>query len=89
MAKERRPQITEEMREELDQSMRWWDREYHRLVKAAFTEAPFNPDEHVGHRLIEVVKYTGGGRTFCAECQPRLVPRAVATSRHAGETTRL
>jgi hypothetical protein len=68
--------IAEEIRAELDQEPKWWDRAFNDLVRQTFIRKPFNPDEHAGHDIIEV--RTFGGATVlreCTECQPKLVPR--------------
>ena len=73
--------IPDELRAELDQTPAWWDVQYRRLVGETFTPAPFNPDEHEGHELIEVRTYAATEPlvVHCTACPTVLIPKGRTT----------
>jgi hypothetical protein len=55
--------------DELHQTSKWWDREFEALNRAAFPPKPFNPAEHEGHNLIEVMTFGGSVvHRSCNDC---------------------
>lgn len=67
--------IPPEVRDELDQTPQWWNREYRKLLSETYVNAPFAPEEHEGHDIITVDTYGGRRTQFCAQCPTVLVPR--------------
>jgi hypothetical protein len=65
----RRPVASSTVRQELDQSPEWWDREYRALMRQVFPPKPFDPAEHEGHCIVED-RTLGGVVLFqaCTEC---------------------
>lgn len=58
-----------EIRDELEQNQRWWEREYEALKQQCFPAKPFDAAEHEGHDLIDVCTYTDAeARYICATC---------------------
>lgn len=72
--------VPDEIQAELDQTQEWWARAYNDLVRATFVAKPFNPDEHVGHRIVEDRTLTGEILfRECSECPAQLVPRGMTS----------
>lgn len=70
------PAIPPEVRDELEQSFEWWDREYRRLFGEAFEEVPFDPAQHRDCDTYEVLTFTGTAvLTGCADCPTAYRPR--------------
>lgn len=67
--------IPADIRDELDQTPAWWDRQYRALLAETFTEVPFDPAEHEGHDLLEERTFTSPPRLFCTECPTRYTPK--------------
>ncbi|GAA5198646.1 hypothetical protein GCM10025773_12100 [Microbacterium jejuense] len=58
------------VRQEMDRTPEWWDREYRALVRRVFPPKPFNHAEHEGHNIVEDITY--GGRVThraCIDCR--------------------
>lgn len=61
--------IPADIRAEIDQTPEWWDREWGELNRRCFPPKPFDPAEHEGHDLIEIVAYGRRVvRVICTEC---------------------
>lgn len=67
--------IPQEVRDELDQTAAWWNREYAKAHDAAFQRAPFNPARHEGHNVIEEHYFGGRIETYCTTCPTEYEPR--------------
>lgn len=67
--------IPAEIQDELDSSLRWWNREYARLLEQAFVVKPFVEAEHKWHRTYEDFTYGGRRIVGCADCPIEWVPR--------------
>ena len=67
--------IPTEVRDELDGSMRWWDRQFAALHASAFVAKPFVEDEHLGHSWIEERYFGGRVERHCTDCPTVWVPR--------------
>lgn len=64
------------IRDELDQTPAWWDRQYSGLVARTFYTAPFDPAAHEGHDVVEVRNWTGAVVVhLCGQCPTVLVPQ--------------
>jgi hypothetical protein len=63
--------IPADIRAELDQTPEWWDRKYRELKRAAFPPKPFDPADHDGHDIVEVMTFGAGVvARYCAQCRP-------------------
>ncbi len=64
--------IPPEVRDELDQTPQWWEREYRKLLSETYVNAP---EEHEGHEVIRMDTYGGRRREVCTQCPDVLIPR--------------
>lgn len=58
----------EVVREELEESPAWWDRQYQALAKK---QLPRDAAAHEGHDLEELIQFWGGGyagKRYCHDC---------------------
>lgn len=70
------PHIAKAIRDEINQTPEWWDREFRRLTRETFRPKPFDITEHEGHEIAEESTFTNPHAfQYCLECSTEYEPR--------------